>query len=113
MITHEKLVEVLVKPGEQILREMTADDAHLTHMIMGVCGESGELLDAIKKKTIYQKDLDIENIIEELGDIEFYLEGIRQLLKISRKQCLAHNISKLSKRYEGLKYSNEAAQARK
>lgn len=113
MITHTQLVTTLVKPGAKILEEMTPDDAHLNHMAMGVSGEAGELLDAIKKKTIYQKELDKENVVEELGDIEFYLEGIRQQLCITREECLHHNIMKLSKRYENLKYSNEAAQARK
>src|SRR5258708_7497961 len=113
MITHTQLVTALVKPGAKILEEMTPDDAHLTHMAIGVAGESGELLDAIKKKTIYQKELDRENVIEELGDIEFYLEGIRQQLCITREECLYHNVMKLSKRYEKLQYSNEAAIARK
>src|SRR5438045_1559447 len=111
-ITHPELVKALVKPGKRILFEMSPSDANLTHMAIGVSGEAGELLDAIKKKTIYQKELDRENVIEELGDLEFYMEGLRQELGITRDECLAHNISKLSKRYEKLTYSNEAAQAR-
>jgi NTP pyrophosphatase (non-canonical NTP hydrolase) len=112
-ITHSHLVKVLVKPGSQILAEMSPEDAHLTHMTIGVAGEAGELLDAIKKKTIYQKELDRENVIEELGDIEFYLEGIRQQLNITREECLEGNIKKLSTRYENLQYSNKAAVERK
>jgi len=112
-ITHPELVKALVKSGDLILKEMSPSDSHLTHMILGVAGEAGELLDAIKKKTIYQKTLDIKNIREELGDIEFYLEGIRQELNITREECLEENILKLSTRYVGLKYSNQAAQERK
>ena len=108
-ITHAELVAKLVKPGKEILDEMVISDAHLTHMALGVCGEAGELADAIKKKTIYQKSLDIKNIIEELGDLEFYMEGIRQCLNISRGECLEHNIKKLSIRYKDLQYSNAAA----
>lgn len=81
-------------------------------MTMGISGEAGELLDAIKKGVIYRKPLDRENIIEELGDIEFYLEGLRQQLHISREETLLANINKLSKRYEKLSYSNDAAQTR-
>jgi NTP pyrophosphatase (non-canonical NTP hydrolase) len=80
-------------------------------MSIGVSGESGELLDAIKKWAIYQKPLDIDNVIEELGDIEFYLEGIRQKLGLNRNMILEHNIEKLRRRY-GTKYTNEAAQRR-
>lgn len=63
-------------------------------------------------QAIYRKELDRENVIEELGDLEFYLEGIRQGLGLTREECLEHNIRKLSKRYEGLKYSDKAAQDR-
>jgi NTP pyrophosphatase (non-canonical NTP hydrolase) len=80
-------------------------------MSIGVSGEAGELLDAIKKWAIYQKPLDIDNVIEELGDIEFYLEGIRQKLGLNRNMILEHNIEKLRRRY-GTKYTNEAAQRR-
>lgn len=106
------MVAVLVKPGETIIKEMTASDAHLLHMAVGVSGEAGELLDGVKKRAIYQKEIDRENIIEELGDIEFYLEGIRAELNITRAETLKANIKKLGKRYENFKYSNQAAQTR-
>ena len=109
---HEYLVSLLAKPGESIKEDMTADNAHLIHMTMGLCGETGELLDAIKKNVIYNKTLDIDNVIEELGDIEFYLEGLRQGLSLKRQDTLVANIAKLSVRYEGLQYSDKAAQER-
>jgi NTP pyrophosphatase (non-canonical NTP hydrolase) len=112
MIKHTEMVAALTKPGATILAELTADDVNLMHMSIGVCGEAGELLDAVKKRVIYRKELDRENIIEELGDLEFYLEGIRQGLSITREECLAANIQKLGKRYQAFQYSNQAAQAR-
>lgn len=111
-INHADMVRVLAKSGEVILAEMSANQMHLTHMAIGVSGEAGELLDAIKKISIYQKPADRENIVEELGDIEFYLEGLRQELNITREETIEANIAKLGKRYEGFKYSNEAAQQR-
>ncbi len=81
-------------------------------MAIGISGEAGELLDAIKKQVIYRKPLDRENVLEELGDLEFYMEGIRQGLGITREQCLAANIAKLGKRYEGMRYTDTAAQER-
>lgn len=54
----------------------------------------------------------MENVIEELGDIEFYLEGMRQQLGITREQTLEANISKLSKRYHSGSYSDTQAQER-
>lgn len=109
---HSELVKALVKPGKQILEAMTPSDAHLLHMVIGISGEAGELLDALKKFVIYRKPLDRENVIEELGDLEFYMEGLRSALMITREETLEANIAKLSKRYEGLKYSDKAAQDR-
>lgn len=111
-LMHAELVAALAKPGDTIASEMTGLDAHLIHMVMGISGEAGELLDAIKKFTIYNKPLDIENVIEELGDLEFYMEGLRQELHITRAMCIEANKAKLAKRYQSLSYSDQAAQER-
>lgn len=109
---HHHLVAALVKPGQAIINTLDPDKAHTLHMAVGVSGESGELLDAVKKHVIYNKPLDRENVIEELGDLEFYMEGLRQGLSITREETLQHNIAKLSKRYSSLSYSDTAAIAR-
>lgn len=106
------MVRSLVKPGADIIAKLTPESAHTLHMSVGVAGESGELLDAVKKYVIYNKPLDRANVIEELGDLEFYMEGLRQGLGISREETIEGNIVKLSARYQGLQYSDAAAQAR-
>lgn len=111
-INHSEMVRALAKSGATIASEITGEDAHLMHMAIGISGEAGELLDAIKKRVIYRKPLDSDNVLEELGDLEFYLEGIRQGLGITRDDCLAANTTKLSKRYEGMRYTDTAAQVR-
>lgn len=115
---HSELVRNLVKSGDQIVQEMTGEKAHLLHMMIGVCGEAGELLDAIKKHVVYGKSLDVANVLEELGDIEFYLEGFRQGLQdaghttLGRTEILDMNQTKLLKRYGSGAYSNDQAIAR-
>lgn len=111
-INYADMVATLVKPGQAIIDQMTPDKAHQWHMASCVCGEAGELFDAVKKSAIYNKPIDMTNVEEELGDIEFYLEGLRQSLGITREQTLDANVAKLSKRYEGLRYTDAAAQAR-
>ena len=106
---HKDLVKALSKPGKQILSELSEKDVELLHMAIGVAEEGGEILGNVKKYIFYRKLLDIGKVIEELGDIEYFLEGLRQQLGLSREQCIKNNITKLSKRYKGLKYSNEAA----
>lgn len=111
-IHHPDMVKVLAKPGANIVAEMTAEKADLWHGVTGIVGEAGELIDAIKKCVAYNKPLDLENVKEELGDIEFYMEMVRQNVGITRQQTIDANIAKLGKRYEGFKYSDAAAHAR-
>ena len=109
---YAEFVSALAKSGALIKNQLRADDAHNLHMAVGISGEAGELLDAVKKATIYQKPLDLENVIEELGDLEFYMQGLRNSLGLSRDEIIEHNVNKLSKRYAGLQYSDQAAQQR-
>lgn len=111
-LSHPKLVEALCKPGQEIKDSLSPVDAHLLHMLIGLSGEVGELIDAVKKPIIYRRPIDIGNVVEELGDIEFYLEGLRQGLNVQREKTLEVNIEKLEIRY-GQKYSNESANERK
>lgn len=111
-ITHPDLVSKLAKPGQAIIDELTPIKAHCWHMASALNGEAGELFDAFKKWIIYGKKPDRANIVEEMGDIEFFLEGLRASLKITREETIEANIAKLSERYKKLSYSNEAAIAR-
>jgi len=111
-IDYSEMVAALAKPGAVIASTLTSENAHLLHMAVGVAGEAGELLDAIKRPAIYLKSIDRANVIEELGDLEFYMEGLRQGLGITRTETLDANIAKLSVRYKGLKYTDSAANAR-
>jgi len=111
-IDYSEMIAALVKPGAVIQNSLTSNSINLWHMATGISGEAGELLDAIKKHVIYNKALDVENVIEELGDLEFYMEGLRQALNITREETIKKNIEKLSVRYHGLTYSDQKAQDR-
>lgn len=108
---HTRLVADLVKPPEAILRELTPAAVDVLHAAVGIATEAGELLDAAKKYAIYGQPLDRVNVIEELGDLEFYMEQLRQATGITRAECLEVNISKLRTRY-GARYSDQAAKER-
>lgn len=111
-LEHAEMVAALKKSGDQIVSELTGQAADALHMAVGVSGEAGELLDAVKRYAIYVKPLDRENVVEELGDLEFFMEGLRQNVGISRNETLEHNQAKLAKRYKEKKFSNEQAQLR-
>lgn len=109
---YDKMTAALSKTGSAIIKDLNPIKADLLHMAVGVAGEAGELLDAVKKATIYNKPLDHKNMVEELGDLEFYMSRVRQLIGVSRDDVLEHNYAKLSKRYSKGQYSNEQAQER-
>jgi NTP pyrophosphatase (non-canonical NTP hydrolase) len=83
----------------------------LQHALLGLTSETGELADAIKKHTIYGKELDKANIKEELGDLAWYLALAATALNVSLDEVFADNIMKLAKRYPE-KYTDQAALAR-
>jgi NTP pyrophosphatase (non-canonical NTP hydrolase) len=109
---YQQFVNSIVKPGAEIVRQLTPQQAHLLHMAVGVSGEAGELLDAVKKHCVYQKQIDLDNIKEEAGDILFYLTGLLNELDLSLEDCINANKEKLSRRYASGSYSNEQAIAR-
>lgn len=104
-------VAVRMKGGEDIHASLTPGKCDLLHGAIGVAGEAGEFLDAVKKHVIYGQPLNLENAIEELGDIEFYLQAVRNSLGIPREFIIQKNVEKLQKRYP-VQYSDEKAQSR-
>lgn len=78
------------------------------HAAIGISGEAGELLDMVKKSWVYGKPIDRENAIEELGDIEFYMQVMRTRLCVSREAVIEANRDKLELRYPS-GYTDEAA----
>lgn len=106
------MVQFLAKPGDQILASFTPEKCNLLHAGVGIASEGGEILDVIKKHVIYNQQLDIGHLVEELGDMEFFMEQARAAIGISRDYILKQNYEKLmNKRYPN-GYSDEAAQER-
>ncbi len=66
---------------------------------MGLCGESGEAIDIIKKHVFHNHELDKEHLAKELGDIAWYLSETATALGYSLEDIFKMNIEKLKKRY--------------
>jgi NTP pyrophosphatase (non-canonical NTP hydrolase) len=109
MKSFQQMAQDLSKSGAEIAAKLTESEADLWHMATGVSGEAGELLDAIKKHVVYKRELDRENVVEELGDLRFYMAGLMNRLGITEDEILSHNNRKLSKRYASGSYSNAQA----
>ena len=71
----------------------------LTNSVMGLCGESGEACDIVKKHLFHGHELDREALIKELGDVAWYLAEAAEALDIPLEEVLEKNIEKLKKRY--------------
>jgi NTP pyrophosphatase (non-canonical NTP hydrolase) len=104
LIRYDKFVAMLLKVDTLPMMAL--------HAALGVTGEAGELGDCIKKHIIYNKLLDRKNLVEELGDLRFYMQAVMNIYNVSEMEILQHNADKLSTRYASLAYSDEAAQVR-
>lgn len=71
----------------------------LINSVMGLCGESGEAIDLVKKHLAQGHPLDVNKMIEELGDVAWYLAEAATALNVSLDEILNKNIEKLSNRY--------------
>lgn len=112
-ITFTNHVKALFKDGVELLQTLTPKKVMLWHAGTGVCGEAGELIDAIKKHIAYNRPIDRENMVEELGDLEFYMEAVRQTTGITREETLEYNKVKLKDRYPKGVYRDIDAHERK
>lgn len=103
-------------PAGSIIPEPTEHQYELLHMVSCMPGESQELLDGLLEHICNGQELNVHGeggATEELGDGEFYIEGARARYGINRKDTLNNNYTKLGKRYEGMVYSDKAANERK
>ena len=80
----------------------------LINSVMGLCGESGECIDIVKKWLAQGHELNKEKLAKELGDVAWYLAEAATALEIPLEDILVANIEKLKQRFpEG--FSTEAS----
>jgi NTP pyrophosphatase (non-canonical NTP hydrolase) len=108
---YSDFVKHLFKDPNEILEQMTPEKMYLEHCGDGIGGESGEIIDAIKRHTIYNKSLDRDNVQEEVGDMLFYLQALCNFLEITFEDAIEANVEKLKERYPS-GYSDFHAQRR-
>ncbi len=71
----------------------------LINSAMGLCGESGEVIDLIKKHLFQGHELNKDDLIKELGDVAWYLAEAAYALDVSLDKICSKNIEKLKKRF--------------
>ena len=89
---YQKLAMTTLNP------ELSKKDV-LINGVMGLCGESGEAIDIVKKHLAQGHPLDRDKLVKELGDIAWYLAETATALDVMLEEVLEGNIEKLRKRY--------------
>ena len=89
---YQKLAMTTLNP------ELSKKDV-LINAVMGLCGESGEAIDIVKKWLAQGHDLDREKLARELGDVAWYLAEAATALDMDLETILQGNLDKLAKRY--------------
>lgn len=72
----------------------------LVNGVMGLNGESGEVIDIVKKHMFQGHELDKDKIKKELGDVMWYVAEICEALNLSLDEVMEGNIEKLAKRFK-------------
>ena len=89
---YQQLAMVTLNP------ELSKKDV-LINGVMGLCGESGEAIDIVKKWLAQGHELDKEKLAKELGDIAWYLAETAYALDVDLETVLQKNLDKLRARY--------------
>jgi NTP pyrophosphatase (non-canonical NTP hydrolase) len=72
----------------------------LVNGVMGLNGESGEVIDIVKKHMFQGHELDKDKIKKELGDVMWYVAEVCEALDLSLDEVMEGNIEKLAKRFK-------------
>lgn len=75
------MVKSLAKPGKDILKTLTPEDVHVWHMATGLAGEGDEVLVLIRGWVASSDILDMSDVVDELGDMEFYFRSLNTSFK--------------------------------
>lgn len=93
---------------ELVARLSSPENVRLLHAAIGMCTESGEFIDQLKKHIFYGKPLDKVNLKEEIGDQLWYIGIALDVLDSDFDTEQRKNIAKLQARYPS-KFSEESA----
>lgn len=76
-----------------------SQNEQIANYSMGLCGETGEVIDVLKKYVYHGHELDKDKLKEELGDVLFYVSALCSTLGINMEESAIGNVEKLIRRY--------------
>lgn len=90
------------KYKEQAMRTMNKEatrDQLILNAALGLAGEAGEVADHVKKVYMQGHPLSEVKLVDECGDVLWYLALMCEALGIDMTLIAQHNVEKLRKRY--------------
>lgn len=87
------------KEFKTIQNRITESNIRLLHGTLGLSTESNELLDMLKKHLFYGKPIDRKKVIDEVGDVLFYMAVIIDEIGSSFEEVMIMNVAKLKARF--------------
>ena len=99
VLRFESNTEIFQREARRSLRDDLPYEATCSNMCMGLAGEIGEVIDIMKKHIYQGKELDITDVIEEVGDVLWYIANFCNVNNITMDECMESNIKKLRERF--------------
>lgn len=79
----------------------------ITNGVLGLAGEAGECCDIVKKYKYQGHELNKEKLLDELGDVLWYIAETASGLGVTLEEVAEYNLNKLHKRYHGNHFNKE------
>ena len=79
---------------------LTKGNDRLFENVLGLCGESGEVAEKVKKLLRDRTKFSDDDIISELGDVLFYVVALSNIFKGNLKVVMENNMKKLNDRQQ-------------
>lgn len=85
--------------AKRTMKESGTFESNVSEYALGICGESGEVADYLKKVLFHGHDFDVNEVKGELGDVLWYASALATVMNIDLAEVAQMNIDKLRKRY--------------
>jgi len=94
-MNHDEFLKSVLRTA----RSNFSPEKQLNNVLLGLAGETGELIDCYKKQLFQDHPEDITKVINEVGDILYYLYLLSHTQGFTIDECMIANQAKLQRRY--------------
>lgn len=101
-MNHDEFLKSVLRTA----RTSFSAEKQLNNVLLGLAGETGELIDCFKKQLFQDHPQDVNKIMNEVGDILYYLYLLSHTQGFTIEHCMELNKQKLQRRYP-LEFSAE------